>query len=56
MQTPLFTGETWSTYHTNVLSHIGDEDLAASDYGMYALAHKLLGAIALLPMFAAPCC
>lgn len=34
MQTPLFAGEAWAAYHSSVLSHIADEDLAASDYGI----------------------
>ena len=34
LQTPLFTGEGWTAFHTEMLSAIEDEHLGDSDYGI----------------------
>jgi hypothetical protein len=34
LQCPVFAAEAWSAYHSRVLSHIADKDLAESDYGI----------------------
>jgi len=34
MQSPLFSADAWAAYHTMVLAHIADDDLAASDFGI----------------------